>query len=344
MPGFDGPNPSAIQGGMDWMVPAAFFVAAAVATAVATRLLIPRLESSRVLDRPNQRSSHIAPTPRGGGLAVVPVAAVAWAAAGLLGDPGVIWVAVGALILCGLSWMDDLKGLPPVVRLAAHAAVVAVLLAQLPAEVLHFQGLLPLWADRLAAALAWIWFINLFNFMDGIDGISGVEMVAIGAGVVVAGIWVASVGVLAPPAAAVVGAGVGFLWWNWHPAKVFLGDAGSVPLGLMLGWLLLELAARGLWSAALILPLYYLADATFTILRRAARGAVLWQAHREHFYQRAVARGLTHNHVARIVAGGNACLLILAVASIWTPWPALAGAAFTTFVVLLRLRGPVVRA
>src|SRR3546814_9909535 len=134
-----------------------------------------------------------------------------------------------------------------------------------------------------------------------------------------------------PPAALFLGASIaaaaaGFLWWNWHPAKVFLGDVGSVPLGFMLGWLLLGLAAAGHWAPALILPLYYLADATITLACRALRRERVWRAHREHFYQRAVQRGRSHATVSRAVFGVNACLAALALASLTAPWMALVAA------------------
>src|SRR6202034_2619980 len=99
---------------------------------------------------------------------------------------------------------------------------------------------------------------------------------------------------IAASAAAIAAAALGFLVWNWAPARIFMGDVGSIPLGYALGYLLLEIARRGWWKAALILPLYFLADATLTLLRRLARGERVWQAHREHFYQRAVQRGLGH--------------------------------------------------
>src|SRR5690606_27746163 len=111
---------------------------------------------------------------------------------------------------------------------------------------------------------------------------------------------------------AVAGAAFGFLPWNWQPARIFLGDVGSVPLGYALGWLLLSLAAAGAWAAALILPLYYLADATLTLMRRLARGERVWQAHREHFYQRATQAGRSHAAVVSLVA---------AAAAAPAPWP-----------------------
>jgi UDP-N-acetylmuramyl pentapeptide phosphotransferase/UDP-N-acetylglucosamine-1-phosphate transferase len=128
------------------------------------------------------------------------------------------------------------------------------------------------------------------------------------------------------------------LWWNWQPAQVFLGDVGSVPLGYLLGWLLLEAALKGLWAPALILPLYYLADATVTLAKRGLRGAKVWQAHRDHFYQRAVQGGLSHGAVVLRVLVCNVGLVVFALlATAGWPWPALAGAALAVLILLARL-------
>ena len=202
----------------------------------------------------------------------------------------------------------------------------------------YFQGLLPHGFDLAVAGLLWIWFINLFNFMDGIDGIAGGETAAIAVGVgSVAALGGSAVDTVLG-AATVAGAAVGFLWWNRHPARIFLGDVGSAPLGFLLGWMLLDLAARGLWAPALILPLYYLADATVTIVRRALRGERVWHPHRQHYYQQAVRRGLSHTAVVGAVVLADAALigLALAAAAGW-PWPALGGACVVVLVLLRHL-------
>src|SRR5207253_3210977 len=126
-------------------------------------------------------------------------------------------------------------------------------------------------------------------------GLAGSEAAAIGLGLLL----FAAIGIGRDPgfaalAAAIAAAALGFLVWNWAPARIFLGDVGSVPLGYLLGFLLLSAATRGAWKLALILPLYFLADATITLGRRLTRGEPVWRPHRQHFYQRAVQRGLTH--------------------------------------------------
>ncbi|MHA1568589.1 MAG: MraY family glycosyltransferase, partial [Alphaproteobacteria bacterium] len=192
-----------------------------------------------------------------------------------------------------------------------------------------------------AAGLVWLWFINLFNFMDGIDGMAGGEAVSLGLGLFLLSTFAALDPSIGDPALLAIAAGLGFLVWNWHPARIFLGDVGSVPLGFLFGWLLLGAAARGYWAPALILPLYYLADATLTLLRRLARGELVWRAHREHFYQCAVQRGLSHAEVVLAVLAANAGLVALALAAAlgWT-WPALAGAVLVVAALLWYLARP----
>ena len=269
-----------------------------------TGVLIPVLTRRQILDRPNERSSHLVPTPRGGGIAVIAAVALAWTALAWAGaaPSGVFAIALGAIFLAAVSWIDDLRGLPPLVRLTAQAVAVALGISVLPQPVTALQ--------LGGIGLVWIWWINLFNFMDGIDGLAASEAAAIGAGLLLfAGLGVGADPALRALAAAVTGAVAGFLFWNWSPARIFLGDVGSVPLGYLLGFLLLELAARGHWLTALILPLYFLADATITLLRRLLRGERVWQAHREHFYQRAMQGGLGHAAVVERVIAADLLLI-----------------------------------
>jgi UDP-N-acetylmuramyl pentapeptide phosphotransferase/UDP-N-acetylglucosamine-1-phosphate transferase len=182
-------------------------------------------------------------------------------------------------------------------------------LVAIPGQV--FQGLLPPLVDSVAVAFIWLWFINLFNFMDGIDGIAGVQATGIGVGVaVVASAALAPVHMIFGMVAAA--SALGFLLWNWHPAKLFMGDVGSVGFGYLLGWLLLVLAANGQWTAAVILPMYFVADATITLVRRALARETLWHAHRDHFYQRAAVAVGNHSTVTRAVLMAQVGLVALA--------------------------------
>jgi UDP-N-acetylmuramyl pentapeptide phosphotransferase/UDP-N-acetylglucosamine-1-phosphate transferase len=322
---------------MIWLL----FLSAAIAllSAFTTAVLVGLLRRRAILDHPNARSSHERPTPRGGGLAVVPITLVAWVAgAGFDLPAGLAVILCGAVALALISWIDDLRSLPAALRLAVHAAIVGVGIIWLDDHGLIFQGLLPAWLDTLAAGILWLWFVNLFNFMDGIDGISGVETICIGAGLVA---LAAATAHATPPAwfgATLAAAAAGFLAWNWHPARIFLGDVGSVPVGFLLGFLLLALAARGYWAAALILPAYYLADATITLGRRAWRRERIWQAHAEHFYQQAVQSGMSHAQVSLAILAANLVLIGLALTSLSAPLTSLAGAALVVAILLAWMR------
>ncbi len=314
------------------------FLLAFIASVSATRLVLAWLRRRQILDHPNERSSHSLPTPRGGGLAVTPVVLLGWAGLALAGrSQAGVWPALaGAAALLILSWRDDRHSLPAHLRLAVHMAAAVLGIAGLPADQSVFQGLLPFWLDRAAAVLGWVWFVNLYNFMDGIDGITGVETAAVGLGLTLVDLSTGQAAG-APAAAVAAAAGLGFLVWNWHPAKLFLGDSGSVPLGYLLGWLLLSAAAEGRWAAALILPAYYLADATVTLLRRARRGEKLWQAHRQHFYQLALSGGASHAQVVRLILATDVLLVLLALWANIHPWLATILAAIVVADLLARL-------
>ena len=304
-------------------------------------LVLKWLERRAILDHPVARSSHSVAVPRGGGLALIPVVLLAWVALVVFGGVPTRLLAVIAIAaaLAAISWRDDIGGLSAGWRFLAHAAAAILGVLALPETNPVFQGLLPPLLDRVAAVLLWIWFINLYNFMDGIDGITGTETIFIGLGIALIAVLLGTdhetAGILGLTLAA---GAAGFLCWNWPPARIFLGDVGSVPLGFMIGWLLLSLAAKGLWAPALILPLYYLADATLTLLTRIVRGERIWQAHRQHFYQRALAQDGEHRAVLRLIIEGNSALLLLAALSLWRPWLAALLAMLATATLLAQLQ------
>lgn len=326
---------------MDWTPHVAIFVMAYVAGFAGTGLAFMLLSWAAFFDVPNERSSHTGYVPRGAGVALTPILAVAVAGVGFkaTGAPPESMIVAGLAVGLGvLSWIDDRRGLPVAVRLLAHAAAIAFTLYSMPAGGPFFGGLLPAEFDVALAGFLWLWFVNLFNFMDGIDGIAGTETALIGFGAAAVAALAGLGGGISFIGVAVAGAAFGFLWWNWPPAKVFLGDVGSVPLGFLLGWLLLLLAQRGQWAAALILPLYYWADATLTLVRRVVRREKFWQAHRQHFYQRAARGSLGHMGVVRLVLAAGTVLIACAAAAAsgWTG-PALAVAGVTVALLLIRL-------
>jgi UDP-N-acetylmuramyl pentapeptide phosphotransferase/UDP-N-acetylglucosamine-1-phosphate transferase len=279
------------------------------------------------LARPNARSSHKVPTPQGGGVAVIASVLLATGAAyALLGgktlpllEIATVFSATAMIAFVGAA--DDIRTIEVAPRLVLQCIAVGAVIAAIPADatVIPF---LPWWVERAILLVAGIWFLNLVNFMDGIDWMTVAEILPVSAGLVILGFLGAlpAYGTLA--AFALFGAMLGFAPFNRPVARLFLGDVGSLPLGLLVGWLLLLVAARGHFAAALLLPLYYLADATATLIRRLIRGERVWQAHRTHFYQRATDNG---HSVPAVVAGVlllNVCLAVLAIITVITySWP-----------------------
>ncbi|MEM7442959.1 MAG: glycosyltransferase family 4 protein [Pseudomonadota bacterium] len=278
------------------------------------------LQRCSVIDMPNWRRSHRHPTPRGGGWVMVPVALVGFAVAQMAGGESISWpLIIGAVGLMVVSGIDDVRSLSPWPRLVCQAMAVFLVLALLPADQRLFSGI-PIEIERLVIGLAWLWYVNLFNFMDGLDGLSAVEILSVGAGVAV--IAAVSGGVAAPYMAGsmvdsglvLVGIACGFMIWNWHPARLFMGDVGSIPFGFLLGWILLSLAYDGQWVEAVLLSLFHLTDASTTLASRLMRGERVWQAHCQHAYQQPVRAGWTHDRVVGIVAAVKSALVALAIA------------------------------
>jgi UDP-N-acetylmuramyl pentapeptide phosphotransferase/UDP-N-acetylglucosamine-1-phosphate transferase len=189
-----------------------------------------------------------------------------------------------------------------------------------PPDAMLFNDALPFWLDRSIMIVGWAWFINLYNFMDGIDGITGAETISLATGVC---LLLDAAGIVDPftlnATLLLTGACLGFLALNWHPAKIFLGDVGSVPLGFLGGYILLALALHGHLIPAAILPLYYLADSGLTLARRALKGEKVWQAHRQHFYQQAAQGAGRHDRVVFLIIVANIALIGAASTAVTKP-------------------------
>jgi len=232
--------------------------------------------------------------------------------------------------------IDDIRPIAVMPRLILQVAGVAIVLAALPDE-LRIAPLLPYWLERALLGLAMLWLINLTNFMDGIDWMTVAEVVPLTSGLVLFGLMGALPRDAMIVALALCGAMIGFAPVNRPVARLFLGDVGSLPIGLLLGWLLVVLAGTGHFAAALLLPLYYLADATITLLRRLANGEPILQAHRSHFYQRAMDGGFSIYQVVGRVFLLNIALIGLAVTTLLTTSYLLHAAALIAGCVLVAL-------
>ncbi|MHA1518091.1 MAG: glycosyl transferase [Alphaproteobacteria bacterium] len=248
-----------------------------------------------LLAHPNSRSSHKSATPQGAGLAVMAALLAVSAAAGFMGliaaPPSLIPILIGAAILTVIGALDDAHALAVSWRLLAQALVAFAIVFLLPPEFRILPDILPAVVERGLLALGMIGFVNAVNFLDGLDWMTVVQVVPMTLGVaVLSGLSLvpANVGFLA---IVLLGATLGFAVFNKHPAQVFLGDAGSLPIGLVLAYLLLYVAEVHVVSCVL-LALYTVADSIVTFSRRLLAGEQVFQAHRTHFYQRAVANGL----------------------------------------------------
>jgi UDP-N-acetylmuramyl pentapeptide phosphotransferase/UDP-N-acetylglucosamine-1-phosphate transferase len=277
-------------------------IASFAVTVVGLWLLLGRF--GRVaLDRPNERSLHERPVPRTGGIALLAGALVSVAF-----GAGDLWLETSlALALAVLSFLDDLRTVPTLLRLTGHLVAAAVLVWYL------LSPMHPVELVVIAVALAWM--TNLYNFMDGSDGLAGgMSLIGFGTYGVAAGqsghvpLLALTVGLAA--------ASLGFLLFNFAPAKVFLGDVGSVPLGFLAGALGIHGWRDDLWPLWFPVLVFapFIGDATLTLVRRALRGAKVWQAHREHYYQRLVRLGFGHRGTAYI---GYALMLLCAALALY---------------------------
>lgn len=269
---------------------------------------------------PTHRSAHKTPTPQWGGLAIsvaaIGATAVAASIAGVDGEAAssLSMVLLAALLLLLLGGVDDLVTLGAAIKLIVQAAAVVLLVAALPHEI-RVLPFLPVVVERALLFVGVVWFVNLVNFMDGLDWMMVAEVVPITAGIAIIARLVAL-----PPEAlllalALNGAMLGFAPFNRPVARLFMGDMGSLPVGLLVAWLLIMLAGAGHLVSALLLPLYFLADTGVTLVRRARAGERLWIAHRSHFYQRGRDNGLSNMQIIARVLAVNVALVGLATLS-----------------------------
>ena len=288
-------------------------------TVISTHFLIKLLIAKRIIDHPNERSNHQKMVPRGGGLGFF----IAILCAGIYLKMN-IYLMVALAIVGTISFIDDIKNLNIIIRFAAQIIAASIFTYSL--EVTLFL--------QIILILFLVGFMNCFNFMDGIDGISTIESIHITATIMIIS-YITGNEQLFKFAMIVCAANFGFLPYNFPPAKVFMGDIGSISLGLINGALVIYLFLESHYAASLIIPLYYLMDSGITLLLRIKRGEKFWQAHSKHFYQQAVRNGKSHLEVITRIGIINILLTFLAVYSLNHPKVSLV-AAFVMICVFLK--------
>jgi UDP-N-acetylmuramyl pentapeptide phosphotransferase/UDP-N-acetylglucosamine-1-phosphate transferase len=301
---------------------AAFVIALALGVAIilAIRPLLERI----ALAKPNARSSHTVPTPQGGGIAVIAATIIAAAgvlylsASAVLAPASLLALLAAVIVIAAVGAADDIRPIGVAPRFFLQALSVALVIFALPGE-LRVALSMPIFIERLLLTIGLLWFVNLVNFMDGLDWMTVAEVVPITAALAIFGAFGFVPATQTIISLALCGAMIGFAYFNRPVARLFLGDVGSLPIGLLFGWLMVELAGRGALAAAILLPLYYLADSTITLVRRLINCEKVWQAHRSHFYQRATDRGFTVGEVVVHVFAVNVALAVLAFVTLAAP-------------------------
>lgn len=324
------------------MISVAIFVVSALLSWALTGVILRYALKHAIMDQPNSRSSHSVPTPRGGGAAIVAILLLSVAALSALDwlDRATSIALLGIIPIAWVGWIDDRRGVSPRTRASVHAlsAVWALYwLGGMPSVSLGTSQVGLGGFGSVLALIGIVWSTNLYNFMDGIDGIAGVEAMTIG---LAAAALLAGAGApgLAYLSLATAGAALGFLGWNWAPARIFMGDVGSGVLGFWFAVLAVSSEQASatpsfLWG---LLAGVFIVDATVTVVRRAARRESLHTAHRGHAYQRLVEAGWSHARVSIGVLAVN--VLLAGLALIGARHPSLLLVAFGVgFAILLAL-------
>ena len=279
---------------------------AAFVCLVLTTIILHSKFGKGIQDIPNERSLHETPIPRIGGVGLMAGVLTGWA---WMFYSLVWWLVLPVLLLFVVSLIDDMQGLPVSKRLSAHLVAAAILIVG--SGVLSQQGIV----IAMLLLLLTVWMTNLYNFMDGSDGLAG--------GMALTGFTMYGIAALMNnnDAFAMVNftigaAALGFLYNNFHPAKVFMGDAGSIPLGFLAAAIGLWGWQQGCWPAWFPLLVFspFIVDASVTLLKRAMRGARVSEAHREHYYQRLVQLGVGHRNTALLE---YALMLLVGVSALW---------------------------
>ncbi len=270
----------------------------------------------RFMDHPNERSLHETPVPKGGGLGILAGLALSMILLPSLPN-GILWATVSTLMLGGISFLDDLYQLSPIIRFLLQGILAAILLTQVSwPTVLPVPGG-PVWPTVLGFVFGWlfiVWMTNLYNFMDGMDGFAGGMTVFGFATLTLLGWLGGDEGFFALICASTAAAAAGFLWFNFPPAQLFMGDVGSASLGFLAAGLILWANGQALfpfWVGVLVF-FPFIFDATITLVRRLLRGEHVWKPHRSHYYQRLVRTGWGHRKTVLWEYGSMACCSLAA--------------------------------
>lgn len=324
------------------------FCAVVVSSLISTYMLIKVMPRFGIIDVPSARRAHAKPTPRGGGLSFVIIFSLALPVFEYFLKGSCFWSTQLLQVLLPLSiisFLDDVSHVMIPIRLLVHAicACFAVMYLVHPNNILHYE--IPDWLDLVIGTFALITFLNVYNFLDGIDGITVSESIHLSITILLLCILrydiIPNVDFIMAIAIIVFGWSVGFIFFNWQPAKIFLGDVGSVSLGFLLGICLLMVASASarLFMSCVIASLYYIADGGMTILIRLVKGERIWEPHLKHFFQKAVRRGKSHQYVVVSITRCNILLMLFALNALYYPVVSVVCAILVVMITIIRLLG-----
>jgi len=292
-----------------------------------TRFLVLYFTKTGVVDSPDPRRLHKKTTPTGGGIAVIASFAFGFLALDFILYEWrySLFILPPLLTLAVISFYDDIKELPPALRFCAHVIAAGYISYNFLLPYQLFHGELSYWADFVIAFIALAGFMNIYNFMDGIDGITASESIHLSITILILSILRGDVIIhcelIIIIASLILMCSIAFIIYNWHPAYIFIGDVGTITIGMLLGFCLMLIAASGvkLFVSVIIASLYYLADGGITILIRLVKKEKIWLPHVNHFFQQAIRQRLPHKKITTEIILCNYWLMMLSVSALYYP-------------------------
>lgn len=267
-----------------------------------------------LVDNPNIRSNHTHPIALGAGIIIIPLIVLISLNLGFLWEKEIL---LSLSILYIISILDDIRDVNPIIRLLFHFFSISIFVAVYLYPFIGNMIITNIYMNiffGLIAIISIVWFINSFNFMDGIDGITSVEIIFICLSIIYFHFFLEKeINILALSILITVTV---FIYFNWSPASIFLGDSGSIPLGFLIITLLIDFSLKGYWVASIILPLYYTMDTSVTLFKRVYKKKKFWKAHNEHYYQMALKNGFSHIRVNSFMVLMNIGLFLLSFLSL----------------------------
>ena len=312
---------------------------------ILTRILIYIMPKLGIVDIPSKRRSHKQETPRGGGLSFIFIFSISLPIFEYM-MRGTYSASMNILQIflpiSLISFWDDVSHVSVPVRLFMHilCALLAVMWLVHPSTILHYE--IPMSLDLAIGAFALLTFLNVYNFLDGIDGITVSESIHLSCTILLLCIFrydiIPNVDIIIMIATIILGWSMGFIYFNWQPAQIFLGDVGSISIGFLIGVCLLIIASASakLFAACVIAALYYVADGGMTILIRLVKGERIWEPHLQHFFQKAVRKGDSHKKVVKRIMKCNILLMLFAVNALYYPVLSIIAAILIVMVTLIR--------